>query len=136
MAIMAQPGPAVRSLLAATAAACAYGGWAYYVNAPISEEAGLQAAAIQGGYSFLLTTGMTLLMEYFSRLFRNSALAIVKTIITISVLCFTVAYSAHWLARTPEIMMTILPGFSIGLAYTTLYVIAFNRQGSIENARS
>lgn len=135
-AVMTLPGPAVRSVMAATIAGFAYGGWAYFVNAPVSEAAGWKAAAIQGGYSFLLTTGMTLLMDYFLRIFRHTPRAVLKTIITISALCFTVAYGAHWFAETPEILMTIFPGFSIGLAYTTAYVIAFNRQGSLENARS
>lgn len=133
---LAAPGPAARSLIAASLAALAYGGWAYFVNASVSETAGWKAAAIQGGYSFLLTTGMTLLMDYFLRVFRNSSQTVVFTIVTISALCFAVAYGAHWVADTPEILMTILPGFSIGVGYTTAYVIAFNRQGPFENASS
>jgi len=135
-AVVTQPGPAVRTLLAATVAAFAYGGWAYFVNSSMSEQAGWRAAAIQGGYSFLLTTGMTVLMDYFSRVFREDSQAIAKTTLTISAICFAVAYGVHWAANTPEILMTILPGFSIGVAYTITYVIAFNRQGRQENARS
>ena len=135
-AVLAVPGPATRSLIAASLAGLAYGGWAYFINSSVSEMAGWKAACIQGGYSFLLTTGMTLLMDYFLRVFRNSSQTVVFTIITISALCFSVAYGAHWIADTPEILATILPGFCIGVGYTTAYVIAFNRQGPLENASS
>ena len=135
-AVLTQPGPAARSLLAATVAAFAYGGWAYFVNASVSEQAGWRAAAIQGGYSFVLTTGMTLLMDYFLGVFRDTSQTVLKTTATISAICFAVAYGVHWAANTPEILMTILPGFSIGFAYTLTYVIALNRQGRLENARS
>lgn len=114
-----------RSLMAATAGLLGYGGWAFFVNQSAGMGMGLRAAAIQGGYSFILTLGMTLITEKLYRSLppRHSTwLTVVLTSGTI----WWVAYGIHTLNNTPNIVATILPGFIIGAIYTTAYVTALN----------
>ncbi len=116
-----------RSMLAGVAGFIVYGGWAYFINASHGFETGLRSGLVQGGYSLLLTLSTTLMMEYLMDFFSHMKGQIILTILATSIVTFGTAYGIHWLFRTPEILMTITPGFIVGLVYTTVYVTTLNR---------
>lgn len=114
--------PLQRSLISGIAGFLIYGGWALAVNVSHGLTMGLRAGALQGSYSFFLTLGMTLVMEHLMMRFSHLAARTVLTVFIVSAVAFSVAYSIHWLNSTPEILLTILPGFLIGAIYSTIYV--------------
>lgn len=117
----------VRSMLAATAGLAVYGLWAFVVNYDHGIDAGIRAALVQGGYSFALTFCMTWLMERLYTCLRPRAHAAwIASGITM-VLLFATAWCINRVARTPEILATIMPGFVIGSIYTIVYMQALDR---------
>ncbi len=116
-----------RSLIAGLAGFLVYGGWAWYVNAAHSAEAGMRAGLLQGTYSLILTFSTTLLMERVYAMLKTRNGAVALTTAMTSVLLFITAAGIHMIAATPEILMTILPGWVIGTIYTAVYVISLHR---------
>ncbi|MEM7001150.1 MAG: hypothetical protein AAF529_10200 [Pseudomonadota bacterium] len=106
----------------------AYGGWAVYANWPHGEYIAWRSGCVQGGYSFALTFVMTLVTEWlYARLVEVWGGLLWLMVIICSVL-FCTAYGIHMLVGTPEILMTILPGFFIGSTYTFVYVLGLHKQ--------
>jgi uncharacterized membrane protein AbrB (regulator of aidB expression) len=113
-------------MAAGVAAFTVYGGWAYSVNVQHGFSTGLSSGLVQGSYSFVLTLVTTLLMEYLLLTLSNFRRRLTLTILATCMVTFSIAYLIHWLAETPEILLTITPGFLIGIIYTTLYVYSIN----------
>ena len=111
----------LRSALAGVAGFLVYGGWAWWVNRDYG-DAGIRAGLVQGSYSFLLTLGSTLMMEWVYRQLRNTAWPVVTTTMLTAVVLFATAYGIHLVAGTPMILPTILPGFIFGTLYSAIYV--------------
>ncbi|MFT4629292.1 MAG: hypothetical protein ACI9WC_000176 [Arenicella sp.] len=119
--------PFQRSLFSAAVALIAYGVWAYLVNSMHGSFAAAKAACVQGGYSFLLTFVMTILIEL---LYRASCTItdsdLISKILTIVITCCMI-FSASWwvnvLAGTPEIFNTVILGYLVGGVFTAGYVI-------------
>ena len=87
----------------------------------------MRAGVVQGSYSLLLTFVMTLATE---GLYRALSLVYGGLYWLMMIVClslFTTAYGIHYLVGTPEILMTILPGFVIGSIYTLVYVLGLKR---------
>ena len=115
--------PLLRSGLAGLAGFAVYGAWAYYANSDHGTMVAMRSGLVQGGYSLLLTFVMTLVTEFmFARLG-----SLWLTSATVSVILFLSAYTIHMLVGTPEILMTILPGYVIGTIYTIVYVVGLRR---------
>jgi len=112
-------GAHIRSLIAATAALLGYGGWAWFANSGAGDAAATKAAFVQGGYSFVLTFVMTYVTEW---LYCYTGGRGWFTTFLSSFLLLVSAYSIHRLAGTPEVAMTIAPGFIIGTVYTAFFV--------------
>jgi len=121
----------LRSIAAGLAGFIVYGSWAYYINSTHGFEIGMRAGLVQGSYSLVLTLSTTLLMEYLLTSFQSIKGQTVFTILVTSVITFVTAYAIHWLFGTPEILLTIAPGFFIGVLYTIFYVLSVNRLNSI-----
>lgn len=120
--------PQIRSLLAGVAGFVAYGSWAVYANWAHGETIALRSGLVQGSYSFVLTWVMTLVTEW---LFTALADVAYKVPLLMAIICttlFATAYAINYAAGTPEILMTILPGFMIGSIYTLVYVLGLRRQ--------
>ncbi|MEM7077446.1 MAG: hypothetical protein AAF513_02350 [Pseudomonadota bacterium] len=116
-----------RSLFAGIAGLLVYGGWAVFVNWTHGADLAWRAGLVQGTYSLILTFIMTLVTEgLFARL-TNLRFRIPVTTGIIAAILFASAYGIHVVARTPEIIMTILPGFVIGTIYTLVYVMGLAR---------
>jgi len=119
-------GSAARSFMAGMLAACAYGAWAYLVNREAGPEVAALAAAVQGGYSFLLTLSLTYLLDVLLLRLGRSLRAVVAALTLAVTLLFVVAFVLQWLAATPNIIATILPGWVIGSAYASVYALGFD----------
>ena len=127
----------LRSLGAGLAGFVVYGGWAYFANSGHGQAAAMMAGLLQGSYSLLLTFFTTLLMEQLYRWFAPLRFRVAATIAVTGVLLFSIPCVIHALASTPEILMTILPGFAIGMVYTTVYVLGLERlAGSADSPRA
>jgi hypothetical protein len=120
-------GGALRSLGAGLAGFVVYGGWAYWANLGHGQAMGMRAGLLQGGYSFALTFFSTLMMEWLYRRCAGHAHARLLTIAATGAILLAVPATLHMLAGTPEILMTVAPGFAIGMVYTTVYVTALAR---------
>lgn len=120
-------GSAARSSLAALAGFVGYGGWAVWINSQHSVSAGISAGLVQGSYSLLLTFCMTFIMEILWRQLRHVRGRLVLTIGITGLVILLASSTLHWLFKTPEILLTILPGLIIGLVYTTGYIINLAR---------
>ncbi len=113
-----------RSVLAGIAGFVVYGGWAYFVNQPYGTDMGLMAGFTQGSYSFVLTLSTTFLMEHLLLLLAEVPAKRVLTVCATSVITLGTAWLIHFFVGTPEVWLTILPGFAIGTIYTISYVMA------------
>lgn len=103
-----------------------YGGWAWFWNMEHGAM-GQRAGLLQGSYSFVLTFFSTLLMEWIYRRCAPAPHARLLTIGATGAVLLTIPVTLHALAGTPNIPGTILPGFLIGMVYTTVYVTALAR---------
>lgn len=122
--------PWQRSLFSACSALLGYGVWAYLVNASHSVVAGLKAACVQGGYSFVLTLCLTMLIEWLHMRFRSWLGPGVSLLLTVLLTCALLFSSSWWinvLAGTPEVLATVLPGYVIGGMYTLSYSLGLSR---------
>lgn len=83
---------------------------------------GASAGLLQGSYSFVLTLTMTLVMEYLMTALRALPGRGALTVMLVSAMTFSVAYGLQSLNGTPEVLLTILPGFFLGTIYCAVYV--------------
>ena len=124
--------PLQRSMISAFSGLLGYGGWAYWVNASYGWQASFKAACVQGGYSFLLTFVMTLMIEFFYRFFLKFSRQIwlvngLAIILTCSII-FSTSWWVNAMAGTPEIFKTVILGYIIGGFYTVAYVFGLSKQ--------
>ncbi len=101
-------------VLSASAGWIGYGGWAYFANHDYGQTAAWRAFLTQGGYSFVVTLVMTVLLE---NLYRRTS-SVVWSAGSVSLLLYASSWSVNWIAGTPEILITILPGAIIGTVYS------------------
>lgn len=113
----------LRSLVAGLAGFVGYGGWAWYANLDHGADIAMRSGLVQGGYSLVLTFLMTIVTEYLYSSWQHHASAAIRTTLLVSTILFCSAYTIHMLVGTPEILMTITPGFIIGTIYTYVYVL-------------
>jgi len=120
--------PLLRSFIAGFAGLVGYGSWAVYANLDHGTFIAIRSGLVQGTYSFVLTFLMTWLTEWLFAKFASLPMG--SSVTTTGVVClilFVSAYGIHMLVGTPEILMTILPGFVIGSVYTAVYVWSLQR---------
>ena len=87
---------------------------------------GLRAAALQGGYSFVLTLSMALMTEKLHQSLPARG-ARWLTVVATSTIVGAVAFVIHYLNSTPHILVTIAPGIVIGAMFTTMYVVVLEQ---------
>lgn len=119
--------PLTRSLLAGGLAAGVYGTWAYLANRYAGAAAAGLAALVQGSYSFALTVVLTGFIEMLVAALGRSAPALAGVVAIAAAVLFAVAFVLQWLAATPSILATILPGWIIGTAYAGAYTMSIRR---------
>lgn len=104
-----------------------YGGWAVFANADHGAAVSIRAGLVQGTYSLVLTFLMTLVTESLHAKLGGTALGNVAVVGIVCMILFVTPFGIHMLNGTPEILMTILPGFLIGCVYTAVYVVGLHR---------
>lgn len=113
-----------------------YGGWAFYSNSPINGDAELQAIAfragiIQGGYSGILTlTNIILLEAVLKHLNHRLTLNfnMVATLTIAGAVQYAIIIPVHLANDTPNILITLLPGFIIGTAFSFAYLLSIKNK--------
>ena len=129
--ILDRVSPAQRSLIAASFAFIFYGAWAYWVNSLHGTALALKAGVVQGGYSFVLTFSMTLIIERLYLILLNALnnylLVVWLTITLTCTVIFGTSWGIHVLAGTPEIFETVLLGYVLGSIYSIAYVYGLAR---------
>jgi len=78
--------------LSALSALLGYGGWAYWINMTHGSGAAMKAAIVQGGYSFVLTCLLSLLIEFLYQRYSHWRYGVV--LIGVVVCCLL--YSLSW----------------------------------------
>lgn len=104
----------------------AMGGWAVFANRGSGPGHALKAGLVQG----LLSAGLTFLIKRgleapFRRLTGPLALILPPALSCALVLCLLV--SAHTLAGTPEIWVTIAAPFAVSSTYAFVYTASLSR---------
>ena len=123
----------IRSIGAGLAGFAAYGGWAVFANWSHGETIALKSGLVQGSYSFLLTLSMTLVTEWLHKLAIELTYRIPLLMLSICSVLFCTAYGINYAAATPEILMTIVPGFIIGSTYTLIYILGLEKRTQISS---
>ncbi|MEJ2041926.1 MAG: hypothetical protein P8X74_12275 [Reinekea sp.] len=106
-------------LMSSVLAFIAYGLWAAFSNWEFGQLSALKALLIQGSFAFSATLFLTLLAKtlYF-HLGRNLA-AFAGAFFICFLIISIVPATLHWLAHTPNILQTILPG----LVWSSVYLL-------------
>ncbi|TXR53931.1 hypothetical protein [Reinekea thalattae] len=119
--------PVIKSLVAAIAAFIVYGGWAAYANYEFGTQYALRALFGQGGFAFSATLLLTLLAEYLYIAFGKNKQALAKAFSICVMISATLPATIHWLIGTPNILLSITPGFIFGSVYLFLYLRLLHR---------
>jgi len=123
-----QTSPLLRSTLAGILGSIVYGGWAMYANSGHGDAIALRSGLVQGSYSLAITFAMTLVSEWLFLAFAVVPGRVFVTAAVVSGVLFTSSYGIHHIVGTPEILMTIVPGYVIGSVYTVVYLLGLQRQ--------
>ncbi len=105
--------PWLQSVLFGAVASFLYGGWAYFANIAYPQLA-VTAAVTQGALSFMTTFAVTWLMNFLFGLSNSAAGKIVTTVSGTTLLVGIVSYLVHFLAGTPNALLTIAPSVGLG----------------------
>lgn len=117
----------LRLLVPPFAGFCFYGAWAFYVNMGHGYIMGVKAAVTQGGYSFVVTLLLALLIERLFVRFKSMSLGDYWVGMTAIALLAVVSWGVNTLAGTPEIVWTILPGLTVSAIYTSVYIMTLRK---------
>lgn len=130
--------PYQRSLLSGLAGFVFYGAWAFWVNQQHGIMIAGKAACVQGSYSFALTFFMTSLIEiffrFFSNLLKSYRLVIWATVLLTCCLVFSTSWWVNVLAKTPEILETVILGYVVGGVYTVIYVYSLANVAQVSDS--
>ncbi len=96
------------------------GGWALFANRNHPFPSALTAGLVQGTLSATLTLGLKKALEAMNARMAGAAAWIIPPVITAAVL-LTILYTAHTLARTPEVWLTLAFPWSVSTTYAFVY---------------
>ncbi|PIP80235.1 MAG: hypothetical protein COW84_06375 [Gammaproteobacteria bacterium CG22_combo_CG10-13_8_21_14_all_40_8] len=98
-----------------------YVSWAIYVNYSYGLSTVIQVTITQSALSFFMTIFLTQIIIYFYHFQHSLPVKIILAVLGSSIFSNIVVYSTHYLAGTPAILMTMLPGAVFGLLYSIIY---------------
>lgn len=107
-----------------------YGAWAMLINFSHGSEHAIKAGLTQGSYSFCITLILALLVEGLFVRLANIRFKNLWVFLAAALLLTTTSVSLNWLAGTPEILWTVLPGLMVSLVYTVVYIFTLNALGT------
>jgi hypothetical protein len=109
-------------VLTAIAGFVGYGVWASLVNMEHGLVASVKAGLVQGSVSFILTLSVNYWIEWLYRSFERSNFRDTLTVLVASLSLVLVSFSINFIAGTPNIILTILPGAIFGSFYVYSYL--------------
>jgi hypothetical protein len=104
-----------------------YGAWAGFINAAHGWENAITAGLTQGSYSFSITLVLAIVVEWLFVRLAGTPLRSFWVFLAGFLLLSSTSVSANLLTGTPEIVWTVLPGLTVSLVYTVIYIIALNK---------
>ena len=85
-----------------------------------------KAAMVQGSYSFVITLGMTLMLEASYRTLSKLTGWYQASAVASVIICCAPVFIGSWMinvaAGTPEVFRTVILGYVIGTVYSSTYV--------------
>ncbi len=117
----------LRSLLSALIGALAYGAWGFAANYMHSADAALMVAGVQGTFSFVITLILTGVMEFLYKKLSYFKYAEIITIVTTCLILYISSYTINYLAETPNIILTILPGAIASSVFVWGYIYTLKK---------
>lgn len=102
-------------------AAAAFVCWGLFVNWDYGLGARIQVALTQGALGLTATFFSAELVVALVRKFRQSPHPVLKAGVASWILIYAIVWAVHFLAGTPEIFMTMLPGMITGVFFSFGY---------------
>ena len=118
--------PQARVFVAALLSAATWFAWAFWANRHDLDHAWISGLS-QGGVSFITTSVGSSLLEFFHRRIGATRAGRIATVAMVSGCSLAFMVSVHTLARTPNLLTTILPVFTVVLLYCSSYVIGLQK---------
>lgn len=116
-----------------------YGSWAVYANWSHGQLIAIRSGLAQGVMSFVVTLGGVLLMRALFRvpgpLWWRTACAALGSL----GLIYAGILGVHWALQTPEILLTLLPGIPVTIAFCLVFstsLARFNETDALTAAAS
>jgi hypothetical protein len=98
-------------------------------------QAAIKAALVQGSYSFLITLGMTLMLESMYRFLYKFTNSYWLSAVVSVFLCCAPVFIGSWVlnvaAGTPEVFNTVILGYLLGAVYSATYVRALIKKANL-----
>jgi len=121
-----------KKLIITAVAVIGYGSWALYSNWPADGDAhgqmiAIRAACIQGFYSGFLTLITVIALEaIFLRLNKKLSCRsnMIVTVTITAIMQYSIIVPVHIFNQTPNIFITLLPGFIIGTIISTVFLMS------------
>lgn len=118
--------PFVRVAFGALLSAITWFGWAWWANRADPSQA-LLSGVSQGAVSFTTTAiGSTLLEWLFTRM-GQSLSGRALSVALVSTLSLAMMLTAHLSAGTPNLLLTILPVFTVVVLYCSSYILGLHK---------
>ena len=118
--------PYWRVLSAAFGSAAIWFAWAYWANRGQPDQA-LISGLSQGGVSFVTTSIGSFLLELLFARLGSRLLGLAVCVAIVSSLSLSFMVTVHTLAHTPNMLLTILPVFTVVLLYCSSYVFGLRK---------
>ena len=119
------------------------GGWAYYSSLIGMDKTeimviAVRAGIIQGAYSGVLTLIQVVMLEYlFFRLnpYLSNTVNVAATFLLAMTVQYAIIIPIHLVNGSPNIILTLLPGFLIGAVFSLIYLVAIKEKFYSETER-
>jgi len=109
------------------------GGWAFFANRVHGVDASIMAALLQGTLSGIITLGMKKALERIYQAFKNKGDDKAAFFLTPLIVCSMSASTlllCHFIAGTPELILTIITPSSVALFYAYIYTYTLKKLGA------
>lgn len=118
--------PRSRVAAAALASAVTWFCWAYWANRENPDQA-LLSGLFQGGVNLLTTAfGSALLESLYGRL-GQSSFGRALCVVVVSSGSLLMMLCSHWIAATPNILLTVLPVYAVVIIYCSSYIFGLHK---------
>lgn len=124
-----------RAFLVGAGAFLLFGSWALFANRAHPVSAMTRAALAQGGLSFVSSSFSVLLLEYLYGLGRTPARRTLLGAVGTPAIILVTMTAGHLLARTPNVVATLLPSWISGTLFCVVYTLNLRRLDRAAAAR-